>query len=166
MKWLLIGFIILQVGLDLIHSVTAFPFVHYGMFSESFERPDSLLVYEVTVDSRRLAATDFRIYRWDMVQVPLEGFETELSRMDSDPGRPRPGDSPARLKSKLIYRTIGSPDGLENDDSLATRFPQWYKQYLSRLLGRPIHTLRVDKAWYRYTSGRLQLLQKKNWINS
>ena len=77
MKWLLIGFIVLQVGVDLAHSVTAFPFVHYGMFSESFARPDSLAVFEITVDGKLLEARDFRVYRWDMVQVPLAGFEQQ-----------------------------------------------------------------------------------------
>jgi hypothetical protein len=165
MKWLLIGFIILQIGLDLIHSVTAFPFVHYGMFSESFERPDSLLVYEVTVDDKLLKANDFRIYRWDMVQVPLAGFEQEQMGHDADADKPKEGDSPALVEARLIYKSI-LPSQLENETSLSIHFPQWYKQYLSRLLGHPVHRLRVDKAWYRYTGGRLQLLQKKNWINS
>jgi hypothetical protein len=165
MKWLLIGFIILQVGLDLVHSVTAFPFVHYGMFSESFDQPDSLWVYEVTVDGRRLDASNFRVYRWDMVQVPLAGFEQEQLGRDADSDKPKAGDSPAMIEARLIYRSI-LPRQLENDDSLSVHFPKWYKQYLSRLLGHPVRTLRVDKAWYRYDGGRLQLLQKKNWINS
>jgi len=165
MKWLLIAFIILQVGLDLVHSVTAFPFVHYGMFSESFDKPDSLLVYEVTVDGKRLDASNFRVHRWDMVQVSLAGFEQEQLGRDADSYKPKAGDSPAMIEARLIYRSI-LPRQLENDDALSVHFPQWYKQYLSRLLGHPVRTLQVDKAWYRYDGCRLRLLQKKNWINS
>src|ERR1700710_282373 len=39
--WVMIVFFVVQIGLDLAHSVTVFPFVHYGMFSESFHHPDS-----------------------------------------------------------------------------------------------------------------------------
>ncbi|HEY4286419.1 MAG TPA: hypothetical protein VGN00_04915 [Puia sp.] len=165
MKWLLIGFIILQVGIDLAHSITAFPFVHYGMFSESFGKPDSLLVYAVIIDGKRLEASDFRVYRWDMVQAPLAGFEEEQRGHDPNSDQPHPGDNPVLVEAKLIYHSI-LPRQLENDDSLSVHFPQWYKQYLSRLLGRPVHSLQVEKAWYRYDGDRLQLLQKKTWINS
>src|SRR5579859_7751279 len=45
----LIGFFILQIGIDLAHSVTVFPFVHYGMFSESFSVHDSITLFGVSV---------------------------------------------------------------------------------------------------------------------
>ncbi len=55
MKGLFIGFIILQIGIDLAHTATAFPFVHYGMYSlESFPSRDSMEVFQVTVDGRPL----------------------------------------------------------------------------------------------------------------
>ena len=51
---LLIAFFILQAGIDLAHSATAFPFEHYGMFSERFPAKDSLAGYEVIADGRPL----------------------------------------------------------------------------------------------------------------
>jgi hypothetical protein len=51
---LVAAFFLIQIAIDLGHSVTAFPFVHYAMFSESFSQPDSLLRYEVIVDGDRL----------------------------------------------------------------------------------------------------------------
>ncbi|WP_431216060.1 hypothetical protein ACQ86N_16310 [Puia sp. P3] len=82
MKWLLIGFIIIQVGIDLTHSVTVFPFVHYGMFSERFPRPDSLNVFEVSIDGRRLEPSEFRVYRWDMITGPLQAVDRLKSSDD------------------------------------------------------------------------------------
>jgi hypothetical protein len=164
MKWLLIGFIIVQLAVDLAHSVTAFPFVHYAMFSGSFARPDSLSAFEVTVDDKRLEASDFRVYRWDMVQVPLAGFERQQLTHDFAFDKEKARDYLFGGRSGFVSKTV-LPQ-LDNDDSVTAHFPQWYKQYLSGLLGRPIHNLRVDKTWYRYAGGRLQLLRRKNWINS
>jgi hypothetical protein len=154
MKNWIIGFFILQIGFDLAHSVTALPFVHYGMFSQSFVRPDSIIVFRVSVDGRPLQQRDFTVYHWDMVQGPLEAAEKRAATNDFafDRGKMR-----AALGS--LYKDF-SPN-LENTGD----FVPWYKGYLGRLLGRPISVLRVDKAWYRWSGGRMQLIQTENWIN-
>ena len=164
MKWLLIGFIVLQVGVDLAHSVTAFPFVHYGMFSESFARPDSLAVFEITVDGKLLEARDFRVYRWDMMQVPLAGFEQQQLTHDFAFDKDKLEAGFSFVGAAGLFQAV-SPR-LDNTGSVTAQFPGWYKAYLSGLLGRPIRTLRVDKVWYRYGNGQLQLLRKEPRINS
>jgi hypothetical protein len=162
MAWL-IAFFVLQIAIDLCHSVTAFPFVHYGMFSESFAQPDSLPVFEVTVDDRLLDAHDFRIYRWDMIQNPLAAFDRQTRTRDF-------AFDKEKLQTGLHFIGAGSlyslvAPNLGNEPTAGERFPAWYKAYLSRLLGHPIRHLAVAKTWYRYVGGHFIVLKKDAWIN-
>jgi len=151
MKYWLIAFFILQIGLDLAHSVTAFPFVHYGMFSQSFPHPDTLTVFRVSVDGETLRPEDFAVYRWDMVQGPLGAAEKRAVTNDFAGDKKRLGSLYNRLRSNL-----------DNTGD----FAPWYKGYLGRLLGRPVGVLKVDKLRYRWSDGRMVLIQTENWINA
>ncbi|HXD78657.1 MAG TPA: hypothetical protein VN616_12655 [Puia sp.] len=155
---LMIGFFILQAGFDLAHSVTAFPFVHYGMFSERFPNPESLPAFEILADDRPLRAAGFGIYRWDMIQQPLEAFDRWERTGDYA------GDK-ARMKTIFpgLYALVSSH--LDNPPGLATTFPGWYRKYLGRLLGRPVHRLRVEKLSYGYEPFGIVVLAKSPWIN-
>ncbi|HEY6900730.1 MAG TPA: hypothetical protein VI233_08815 [Puia sp.] len=164
MKWLLIGFLIIQLGVDLAHSVTLFPFMHYGMFSESFKQPDSLAVYRISINDKPLLAKDFRIGTWDMVQGPLQAFEQQQVTHDFSFDKQMMESGLAHIGAAGIFHWA-SPR-LDNDRSVPTHFPSWYRQYLSRLLGSPVQHLRVDKVWYRYTGGELQSYRSETWINS
>ncbi|HET6254646.1 MAG TPA: hypothetical protein VFE32_11255 [Puia sp.] len=155
---LIIAFFAIQIAFDLAHSVTAFPFVHYGMFSESFSAPDSLLRYTVIVDGRPLEPDGFPIYRWDMIQQPLTAIDRQTATNDF-----------AFDKSKLAaafpagYSRVSA--NLDNSPTLATDFPDWYRNYLSRLIGQPIHTLQVNRTWYRYKDNQFILVKVTSWIN-
>ena len=157
-----IAFFVFQTAVDLAHSVTLFPFVHYGMFSESFRRPDSLKVFEVTVDGRRLESSSFRVYRWDMIQTPLTAFEQYRLSSDFAIDRRELGMYMQKTGATGLYRWI--EPRLKNDTGMLNRFPRWYKSYLSRLLGQPVGTVMVDRSWYRYQDGRLQLISKENYF--
>ena len=159
MKRWIIGFFILQIGVDLAHSVTAFPFVHYGMFSESFARPDSVEVFEVAVDGKRLRPADYAIYQWDMVQVPLQAREKRMATDDyaADKDKLRAGMERVGLTS--LYNNLKI--NLNNTNS----FLPWYRDYLGRLLGMPVGSVQVNRAWYRWTRGRLVLIRTENWLN-
>ena len=150
-------FIAVQIAVDLAHSATAFPFVHYGMFSESFSAPDSLLRYSIVADGRELRAADFRIYRWDMIQEPLAAFERQQATRDFAFDKKRfSGTLPA------IYFAV-SPN-LDNSPTLAADFPDWYRDYLSRLIGRHIVSLKIYRLSYRYSDSGFVLLSKNLWI--
>ncbi len=159
MKGLFIGFMILQIGIDLAHSVTAFPFVHYGMFSESFARPDSLEVFRVTVDGRTLRPEDLSPYRWDMVQTPLAAFEKQQRTRDFVFDKEKMQQGLRRAGLGALYDRL-SPN-LYN----AGNFPPWYKIYLTGLLGHPIGVLDVSRGWYRWQEGRLQLIRQEPYIH-
>jgi len=163
MKWLLIGFIIIQVGVDLAHSVTAFPFVHYGMFSEAFGRPDTLAVYAVTVNGKLLQASDFRVYRWDMIQSPLTASETQALSRDFAFDREKMAEGLRWVGMSGVFTAIAPR--ITNDTSVAASFPAWYRQYLSGLLGYPVHHLRVEKVWYRWRAGQMRPYSTEIRIN-
>jgi hypothetical protein len=158
----MIVFFILQIAIDLAHSVTLFPFVHYGMFSESFPRPDSLMVFEVTVDGQRLQASSFRIYRWDMIQTPLTAFDNQKITGDFAFDRQKLQEYLQRAGAGRLFDLL-SPQ-LKNNPTTAVLFPGWYKSYLGRLLGQKIGTVQVDQSWYRYANGHLLLLHKENYF--
>jgi hypothetical protein len=162
-RLLLIGFFVIQILVDLGHSVTAFPFVHYGMFSESFRQPDTLVVFEITVDGRRLNAQDFRIYPWDMIQTPLQAIDRQMQTVDARFDKEKLRSGLHFIGAGALYRLLAP--NLDNTPSTAARFPEWYKRYLSRLLGHPIRTLEVDKTWYLTADSHFHLLKKDLWIN-
>jgi hypothetical protein len=154
---LVAAFFLIQITIDLTHSVTAFPFVHYGMFSESVGAPDSLLSYEVTVDGRRLAPLGFRIYQWDMIQQPLQAFDRQTATGDFEFDK-----SKLRQAFPTLYAALS--DNFDNLPYPEARFPDWYANYLSLQLGHPIRTLEVSKTWYRYQNGRMIELSRSLWI--
>jgi hypothetical protein len=159
MKLLVIAFFVVQIGVDLAHSVTAFPFVHFGMFSESFARPDSILVYRISVDGRLLERDHFPVYDWDMMQ----GLLTAAVKRDAtgdyafDKEKMRTGMHTMGMDS--FYNRLRP--NLDNHGD----FVAWYKGYLGRLIGRPVGALQVDKSWWRWQDGKLALIGTQNWIN-
>jgi len=159
MKLWIIGFFILQIAFDLAHSVTAFPFVHYGMFSESFAQPDSIVVFRISVDGSPLRQADFSIYGWDMVQTPLAAAVKRESTQDYAPDKEKLQAGLRAVKLGSLYNKLRP--NLDNQGDFAA----WYKGYLGRLLGHPVGALRIDKAWYRWKEGKMALIGTQNWIN-
>jgi hypothetical protein len=155
---LIATFFAIQVILDLAHSVTAYPFEHYGMFAESFRAPDSVSTYEVIADGRRLDAADFRIYRWDMLQQPLAAFDRQSSTSDFAFDR-------SRIKAVFPGIYSGLSANLENSPTVAASFPDWYLGYLGRLLHHPVHSFQVNRCRYRVLQNQLILIQRMTWIN-
>lgn len=155
---LVAAFFLIQIFIDLAHSVTAFPFVHYGMFSELFSEPDSVLSYEITVDGHRLDPINFRIYQWDMVQQPLAAFDRLTSTGDFAFDK-----STFQAAFPALFAHVS--DNLDNLSYPQARFPDWYANYLSALTGHSIRSVRVDRTWYRHTPSGLILLNKTPWIN-
>jgi hypothetical protein len=157
-RWI-IAFFIVQIGIDLAHSVTVFPFVHYGMFSASPARLDSVRVFRVTVDGRLLQPADCRPYQWDMVQTPLAAAEKRAATGDFAVDKEAMRSGLRALGLASLYNRLRP--NLDNTGD----FIPWYKAYLGRLLHRPIGTLRVDRSWYQWAGGRLLLTRTENWIN-
>ena len=45
------------------------------------------------------------------------------------------------------------------------QFPVWYKSYISGLVGHPIKTLVVEKAWYVWPDIRTGVVKRAPFIN-
>lgn len=150
------AFFAIQIVIDMCHSLTAFPFVHYGMFSESFSAPKGLR-YEIIVDNRRLDAADFGIYRWDMIQQPLSAFDRESETADFEFDRSRFSATFPGIYSRLS-------GNLENAPTVGAAFPDWYLGYLSRLLHQPIHSLQVRRVRFSISGTRF-FGSEIPWIN-
>jgi|SRR5580658_329477 hypothetical protein len=155
---LVAAFFAIQVIVDLFQSVTAYPFEHYGMFSESYAAPDSLSTFEIIADGQPLDAADFGIYRWDMIQQPLAAFDRQSRTNDFAFDR-------SRIKAVFpcIYFRLST--NLENAPTVAAAFPDWYLNYLSRLLHHPIHSLQVNRCRYQPSPTQPTLTQKIPWIS-
>lgn len=158
-NWLVLAFFVVQIGFDLAHSVTAFPFVHYGMYSESFPRPDSILVYRIAVDGVPLRQADFSIYGWDMVQGPLAAESRRVGSNDYAFDKEKFLAGLRAVHQASLYNQL--KPNLDNRGDFAS----WYKGYLGRLLGHPVGALTIEKTWWRWKDGRMQLLGTQNWIN-
>ena len=158
-KGLFIVFIVLQIGVDLAHSVTLFPFEHYGMFSAIEPRPDTVQLYEIFVDGQRLQPAGQAIYRWDMVQTPLEAYDKQTATKDFAYDKDRLQKGMRWAGAGSLYSALRI--NLDNKGD----FLSWYKSYLGGLLGHRIGSLRVEKAWYRWQDGRLLPIGKQPWIN-
>jgi hypothetical protein len=154
---LVAAFFTIQVFVDLFQSVTAYPFEHYGMFSESYAAPDSLSTFEIIADGQRLETEEFGIYRWDMIQQPLAAFDRQSRTNDFAFDRSRIKAFFPRIYSRLS-------NNLENAPTVAAAFPDWYLNYLSRLLHHPIHSLRVNRCRYRFLQNQPILTQTIPWI--
>ncbi len=159
MKGLFIGFICLQIGIDLAHSVSFFPFVHYGMFSQILPRQDSVEAFAVTADGQRLKPTDFLIYQWDMVTTPLQSVEQQVQTGDYAFDKQKLREGLQRIGLGFVYTAV------EPNLSNTGQFPAWYKWYLGGLVGHPIQHLDVDKTWYRWAGGRLMVVKKVPYIH-
>ena len=146
-------FFLVQIAIDLGHSVTAFPFEHYGMFSESFAQPDSVRGYEIVANGRTLRPDDFRIYQWDMIQQPLAAFDRQNATNDFAVDR-------LRIQKGLGINSVV----LHNSSSVATNFPDWYRSHLSRILGQPVVSLQISRCRYEVKDRRLIPANKTLWI--
>jgi hypothetical protein len=159
MKGLFICFICIQIGIDLAHSVSFFPFVHYGMFSQRLARQDSVEVFEVTADGQRLKPADFLIYQWDMVTSPLQAVEQQTQTDDYAFDKEKLREGLQRVGLGAVYTAV------EPNLNNTGQFPTWYKSYISGLVGHPIQKLEVEKTWYQWAGGRLVVVKKAPFIH-
>jgi hypothetical protein len=159
MKGLFIGFICLQIGIDLAHSVSFFPFVHYGMFSQPLARQDTVEAFEVTADGQRLKPADFLIYQWDMVMTPLQALEQQTQTGDYAFDKQKLREGLQRIGLRSVYTAV------EPNLNNTGQFPAWYKWYIGGLVGHPVQQLEVDRTWYQWAGGRLVVVKKAPYFH-
>jgi len=132
------------------------------MFSAVISKPDSQTLYVVVADGNILRPQDFNAVRWEMIQQPLLALDRQMRTADYAPDRNKLHQGLDRAGLKGLYDRVAP--NLVNAPDLPARFPGWYRDYLSKLLGRPVQTLSVDREQVRYSGGRMVPFQKENWI--
>lgn len=151
----------IQIIVDCLHSVTAFPFLHYGMFSESYTSK-YVQLFEVTVNGEILSANDFGILTWDLVQSPLVSFKKQMITNDFSFDKEIINKVFKTVYLEKVFLIV--KDNLNNQEQLPNKFPLWYKTYLSKLLDCEIKTLEVTILNYNYQNNKYTLLKKTSWI--
>ncbi|HVZ55494.1 MAG TPA: hypothetical protein VG870_02450 [Chitinophagaceae bacterium] len=160
---ILLVLLLVQLLIDLFVSVTAFPFLHYGMYSARFAGRKTT-VYEIWANGRMLKARDFPVLTWDLLHSPLAYYEKDAATLDftRDKQAIREGFTRAGIPS--LFDAIGR--NLDNPANLPQTFFPWYKSYLERILRYPLSSLLVYKVTYQYTDGQYQEESRYPWIHT
>lgn len=163
--WKVVFFLFaIQLIIDCAGSVTAFPFLHYGMFSESLKSNEkNIQAFEIITNGEKIAAADFGILTWDIIQSPLISFQQQTNTNDFSFDKKAMQQC---LKMIGLEKALFAvKNNLDNKPQAGKLFPVWYKSHLSGLLGYKIETLEINVLHYQYTNSRYTLLNKEKWIN-
>ena len=128
-----------QLFINVKRGLVATPFLHYGMYSGYMGRANEIDIWEVEVNREKISLIDYNGKIADQVIEPLRLYE-QLGN------------------SNLLYHSHISrflqPFHLAFDSTafvchLANKdFIRWYKNHLSKIIGKNIYELRVFKNSY------------------
>jgi hypothetical protein len=153
--------LLLQIVVNILHSVTAFPFLHYGMYSESFERKKTT-VYEVWVNGKQLPPKDFPVLTWDMLHIPLASREKMTATHDFAFDKNAIESDMSKAGLANVFNVI--KPNLDNAAISDSSFAAWYQSYLQRILHYPVNTLTIVKSEYICNDGNYVLLKREPWL--
>jgi hypothetical protein len=127
-------FALAQLFICVRRGVVCTPFYQYGMYSAVEVPRHRYPVLTVTADTTTLSPADFSAARWDMVVEPLHRFE-EANQWNR------------QIWSANIQRLLGVRDSIPylNAGLSSDQFNNWYKNYLSVILHRPVHRISSTK---------------------
>ena len=144
---LVMVFISGQLCINVKHGLVFSPFYHYGMYSQVMQPQNEYLVPEIIVDGTLLKGNDFTPWTWDKILQPVNYFtaipasnalyKNEVTRLT--PAFLLPGKT-SNFKQPCDYQG----------------FMEWYKKYLSGILGKPVTTVEVASRKYIFSNGKLE----------
>ncbi len=144
---LVMVFISGQLFINVKHGLVFSPFYHYGMYSQVMRPQNEYLVPEIVVDHVLLQGKDFTPWTWDKILQPVNYFtnipasnalnKNEVTRL-----------TPAFLSFNKTSNFIQPCD--------YPGFMDWYKTYLTGILGRPVKTVEVASRKYTFSKGKLE----------
>ena len=158
---LVVAFLISQVIIDCLNTVTFFPFLHYGMFSQVYKSKE-FKAYEIKTDGKILSGGNFGTLTWDGMHYPLSSFEKQISTRDFNFDKKAIEVATRKTGMNNLFLTISS--NLNNSQHLSRDFPLWYKGYLAKLIHRKINKLEVTIVSYRYDNGKYIVLDRIKWF--
>jgi hypothetical protein len=148
-----------QVLCDLLGSVTVFPIVHYGMYSQPIVVSDQYQSYELVVNGKVLEGSDYRIHLWENILAPLQDVDRISNTTDFQDEK----NTIERIFYFLGMQELGLTlrNRMDNMPFDAHLFGQHYKKYLSEVLGIPISNLKVFRIVSYYADGGYFNVQKE-----
>ncbi len=152
-------FMVSQVLCDLAGSVTFFPIVHYGMYSQPMVGSDQYQSYELVVNGKVLKGSDYRIHVWENILAPVYDVDRISNTTDFQDEK----NTIERVFYFLGMEGLGVTlrNRMGNVPYDAHLFGQHYKKYLSDVLGVPISNLKVFRVVSNYSDGGYFQVQKE-----
>lgn len=133
------------------------------MYSEVYEKPDSLKIYTIKINGNPVDPANFSIYTWDMIHQPLQAFQEQQLTNDFSFDKKAIKKGLKKIRLEGLYNL--TTDNLTNDSNLIQNFPGWYKKYLNNILKYPANKVQVDISYYSYINSTYILLKREEWIN-
>ncbi len=155
---LIILFFLIQFVVNLSSSVTCFPFLHYGMFSEKKEKQTIYSTYQIEVDGKILNGIDLSVQDWEILQTPLSVLDNYILSTDNE-------------KDKLYIHYFLNKFGMKKfDEGIRLNldntyysddaFGVYYKGFLEKILSKSIQHFKVYSCQFNYANNTYVLQNK------
>ena len=144
---MVIVFILGQLFINVKHGMVFSPFYHYGMYSQVMRPQSEYLVPEIVVDGILLKGNVFTPWAWDKILQPVNYFSAI-----------RPSNALYKNEVTRLTPAFLLPGKTSNfiQPCDYQSFMEWYKEYLSDILGRPVKTVEIISRKYAFSNGKLE----------
>ena len=148
----IVGCICLQLFINLKRGMTVTPFLHYGMYAEKFNLPNSVRVWELVVDGQKLNLSDWYSVNADYILEPIRSYSSNQQSTVIYQ------QNISRLLTK--FHVPFHPSDFDTYVSQPT-FNAWYKKRLSTILKRNVSTIDVFESSYSVEGAILKKIESK-----
>ena len=144
-----VTFILLQLFFSF-KGVETFPFLNYGMYSETMPNCDSQTVYQLTICGQRVHITSLTDCERDIVFNSIQHYD----RLQQSMGKEKEEEViDQRFRGKVSDYTLESiKSKLLNNMLAIERYPKWLMKYLADMRMVNSSTLNLSKATLTYDS--------------
>jgi hypothetical protein len=156
-------FFLIQIIVNLNSSLTAFPFLHFGMFSEKITLKPSYQTYQIEVDNQVLNGMDYGIHEWEIMQTPI--IIKENIEASNDFEKDKLFISFFLEKLGLSFFNQAVSENLNNAIESDQIFNINYKKYLEKVLNKKIEHVKVYTCQFIFKDNQYLLLDKKVIVN-
>jgi hypothetical protein len=156
-------FFLIQIIVNLNGSLTAFPFLHFGMFSEKIELKPSYQTYQIEVDNQVLNGMDYGIHEWEIMNTPI--MIKENIKTSNDFEKDKVFIHFFLEKFGLNFFSQAISENLNNPIWSDQTFNINYKNYLEKVLKKKIGHVKVYACQFIFKDNQYLLLDKKVIVN-
>lgn len=157
-----IAFAVVQLVAQLLTAEVT-PFFLYGMYSERTHPLPTYVRVTCQVDDAQLTQAEMPRFAGELFFSTLY----RLDRLDAKNYQDLFGPFIEERFGWLPDRTKEFPaERLSFDPKEKPALGRWMIRYLERVLGEPVHTVRIDREVYRYTDHRPVLVERTNLLTA